>query len=356
MMDCPHIVGVCSQLPLECVAQPDITSALGAKWQGSNIQPKLVERFHRSSKVKQRHLALPLDEFFQAKNFAERNDAYIRVGLDISERAIRNLLDEYQISAQQINQIFFTTVTGLAIPSMDARLMNRIAFSPNLKRVPMFGLGCVAGAAGIARAADYLIGHPNDLVVLLALELCSLTFQENDTSVANAVSSGLFGDGCAAVLLAGGKRAQPNSFGPRVVDSCSFFFPDTERVMGFDVNDQGFKIVLSGDVPAIAKEKLPQCVDQMLGRHHLHRSDVAVWIAHPGGPKVLESLTDGLKLPPDALDISWESLEEVGNLSSASVLMVLQKTLERRQFRTGDYGVLLAMGPAFCAEVVLLRW
>ncbi len=356
MDEMPRIIAVSSQFPSELVSQPDITKVLSDKWRDANVKLELVERFHRSSKVNARHIAMPIEQYAAGLSFAERNDVFIRVGLEITERAVRQVLEDAGVEAKEVAQIIFTTVTGLAVPSIDARLMNRLPFSHNLKRVPMFGLGCVAGAAGIARAADYLKGHPHDLVILLSLELCSLTFQDDDTSLANMVSSGLFGDGCAAVLIAGGKRAQTLQAGPKVIDSSSHFFPNSERVMGFDINDKGFKIVLSGDVPKIAEEELPPCIDHMLARHHLHRNDVAAWIAHPGGPRVLDALVSGLKLAPNALELSVESLQEVGNLSSASVLMVLEKTLARRTFRSGDIAVLLAMGPAFCAEVVLLTW
>lgn len=358
MDDFARIVGVSSHFPEECVEQPRITDLINRKWQNSDVQTALIEKFHRSSRVNARHMAMAFDAYQAKTTFAERNDAYIRVGLDISEKAVTHLLSNAKVEANDIAQIIFTTVTGLAVPSMDARLMNRLPFSPNTKRVPLFGLGCVAGAAGIARAADYLKGHPDELVLLIALELCSLTFQDDDVSMANIVSSGLFGDGCAAVLLAGCRRVDTFSAtaAPKIVDSCSFFFPDSERVMGFDFNEKGFKIVLSGDVPQIAQRYLPDCVNQMLSKHHLHRNDVAAWIAHPGGPRVLEALTAGLNLLPDALAFSYESLAEVGNLSSASVLLVLEKTLTHKKFRAGDYAVLLAMGPAFCAEVVLLKW
>lgn len=352
----PHIVGVASAFPSEFVPQSSITDAVTEKWRDSGVKMAVVEKFHRSSMVQSRHVAVPIEKYRSGMSFGERNDAFISTGLEITEKAVNHLFEREQVAPSDIGLIISTTVTGLAVPTIEARLMNRIAFSPSTKRLPLFGLGCVAGAAGIARAGDYLKGHPDQLVLLLSLELCSLSFQGEDVSVANMVSSGLFGDGCAAALLAGAERAKTLKPGPAIVDSCSFFFPDSERVMGFDITDLGFKIVLSGDVPQIAQEKLPPCIDQLLERHHLHRNDIAAWIAHPGGPRVLEALIKGLKIAPNALELSYESLAEVGNLSSASVLLVLEKTLARKTFQSGNYAVLLAMGPAFCAEAVLLRW
>lgn len=351
-----HIIGVETVFPPYLVEQGNLTDAIKEKWQDQAINTRVVDKLHNASQVKKRHLARSVGDCVKDSTFAERNGAFIEVGVDLAEKAVGGLLAKVGVDAREISQIIFTTVTGLAVPSIDARLMNKMPFSPHCKRVPIFGLGCVAGAAGIARAADYLRGNPDDLVVLLALELCSLTFQNYDISMANIVASGLFGDGAAAVLLAGNNRAQSLNQGPRILDSRSFFFPNSERVMGWDITEHGFKIVLSAEVPSIAKEQIPRCVDDLLASHHIHRSDVAAWIAHPGGPKVMEGLSQGLQLPPDALRISQESLSEEGNLSSASVLLILQKTLLQKTFRPGDIGVMLAMGPAFCAEVVLLQW
>jgi alkylresorcinol/alkylpyrone synthase len=252
--------------------------------------------------------------------------------------------------------IMTTTVTGVAVPSLDARLMNRIPFARSLKRVPLFGLGCLAGVAGLARASEYLRAYPCQTAVLLAVELCSLTMQPDDGSIANIVSSGLFGDGAAAVLLAGAKHPLSEGACPHVLDSRSRFFPNTERVMGWDVVDTGFKVVLSPEVPKLARTELPELVDGLLAAHGLRRDDVRTWIAHPGGPAVADAITEGLGLSPDALALSRKSLAEVGNLSSASALFLLDEVRTTQCPEPGSYGVMLAMGPAFCAEAVLLQW
>jgi alkylresorcinol/alkylpyrone synthase len=351
-----HIVAVHSAFPAHQATQAEITEILKKGWKQSRSVNNVIDRLHRSVLVKKRHLSMPVDTYANEQSFAYRNQAFIDIGVDLAERCVRELLLKAHVEPQAISQIIFTTVTGIAVPSIDARLMNRLAFSPHVKRTPIFGLGCVGGAAGLARAADYLVGHPDDLVVLLSLELCSLTFQKKDLSIANMIACGLFGDGAAAVLLAGNQHALAKSCLPKIVDNRSFFFPQSEDVMGWQVTDDGFKIILNADVPKIALEKIPSCVDEVLKSHRLHCSDIASWIAHPGGPKVIQALIDGLKLPKDALEISYDTLAEYGNLSSASVLLILEKTIESRQFRSGDYGMVFAMGPGFCAELVVLRW
>jgi alkylresorcinol/alkylpyrone synthase len=290
------------------------------------------------------------------EGFKAKNSAWISCALDLGETVLCDLLDKADMKPEEISQILFTTVTGISVPSIDARLMNRIPFSPHLKRVPLFGLGCVAGAAGTARLADYLQGHPGEAAILLSIELCSLTIQPEDFSIANIISSGLFGDGGAAVLMVGDEHPKAVGPLPRVVDSRSILFPDTEAVMGWDVGDAGLKIVLSAEVASIAESQLRPGVEAFLGEHGLSIEDIQHWIAHPGGPKVIQAIEAGLGLSPHALDLSRESLAAVGNISSTSVLLILEETLSRYQPKPGTHGLLMAMGPAFCAELVLLQW
>ena len=226
-----------------------------------------------------------------------------------------------------------TSVTGIAAPSLDARLVQRLGLRPDVKRIPVFGLGCVAGAAGIARLHDYLVGHPREVAVLLSVELCSLTVQRDDDSMANLVGSGLFGDGAAAVVHGRRRRAAAGRGRPRrrpqVVATRSRFFADTERVMGWDIGGSGFRIVLSPGVADVVRDHLPAEVDDFLAAQGLTRADVARWVAHPGGPRVLEALQESLG---PRRRTRWprpgQSLADVGNLSSSSVLHVLAATLD----------------------------
>jgi alkylresorcinol/alkylpyrone synthase len=177
--------------------------------------------------------------------------------------------------------------------------------------------------------------------------------------VANLIASGLFGDGAAAVVLGGGERARPATCataGPRILATRSVFYPESERVMGWDMVDTGFKIVLSAGVPEIVYKYIGNDVDSFLKAHQLDRSRIRHFIAHTGGPKVLQAFAEALALPHGALQRSWDSLEKVGNLSSASVLFVLRETLDANEAKPGDLGLLLAMGPGFCSELVLLQW
>ena len=225
-----------------------------------------------------------------------------------------------------------TSVTGIAAPSLDALLVARLGLRPDVKRIPVFGLGCVAGAAGIARLNDYLVGHPDDVAVLVSVELCSLTVQRDDASMPNIVASGLFGDGAAAVIMVGSRRAaRMGLHGPTVVASRSRMYPDTTRTMGWDIGASGFRIVLSAGVPEVITRYLGDDVSDFLADHDLKTTDIGAWVAHPGGPRVLEAMQSALDLHDGQLDVTWRSLARIGNLSSASVLHVLHDTLDGRR-------------------------
>jgi alkylresorcinol/alkylpyrone synthase len=353
----PSIAAVTHVFPNHYYPQEILLDALRKHWTKVHSNLNRLEQIHHNVGVNGRHLALPLEEYEKLQGFEAKNNAWIRSALDLGESVLCNLFEKAEMQPDQVSQLIFTTVTGVCVPSIDARLMNRIPFSPNLKRVPLFGLGCVAGAAGLARLTDYLRGHPDEAAILLSIELCSLTIQPDDFSIANIISSGLFGDGAAAVLMVGHDHPRrAGSSMPRVLDSRSIFFPNTEHIMGWEVVDSGLKISLSADVTEVAETHLRPGVEAFLGEHGLSIADIKHWIAHPGGPKVIQAIETGLGLSEHALDLSRESLAAAGNLSSASVLLILEDTLSRFQPEPGTYGLLMAMGPAFCAELVLLQW
>jgi alkylresorcinol/alkylpyrone synthase len=350
------IAGVGKAFPPNYYDQETLLAALRERWADRHFNTERLERLHQNVLVGGRHLALPIEEYAGLTTWGKANDAWIRVAQEVGAAAVLEALERAGLSPADVDALIFVTVTGVATPSIDARLMNRLGLPPRVKRMPIFGLGCVAGAAGIARAADYVKGFPDQVAVLLSVELCSLTLQPEDLSIPNLIASGLFGDGAAAVVVTGEDRPAGETSGPRIVATRSVFYPDSERVMGWDISETGFKIVLSGDVPVVAREKLRPDVDAFLADQGLTRADIGSWVCHPGGPKVLEAMQESLELPPGALDVTWRSLREVGNLSSTSVLLVLEETLANHRPPPGSYGMLLAMGPGFCSELVLLQW
>lgn len=348
----PHIIGVSTAFPPNYYAQKELMQALLALSREGLDEPRARKLF-AGVKVEGRHLALPLPRYAELNGFGERNREWLRVALELGERAVREALERGGIAANEIQLFASSSVTGLAVPSLEARLMNRLGFAGDCRRVPLFGLGCVAGAAGIARVSDYLEGHPTHAALLLCVELCSLTFQPDDTSVANLVACGLFGDGAACVLLVGDEHPLASTAKLQVQGTRSVLFPNTEGVMGWDIVDTGFRIVLTNQVPELARTALPHNIRKFLSEHGLHPSQITRWVAHPGGPAVIDAMETGLELPRGTLDESRDCLARIGNLSSASVLVILQESMAAEQER--GPAVLLAMGPGFCAELVLLR-
>jgi len=333
--------------------QKVITAKLQERWSQHLPRPETLSRLHTRCGVTRRNLVLPLDAYDSVRTWGQANDLWIEAAQSLGREAICRAITPAGLMPGDIDALFFVSVTGVASPSIDARLVNRMRLSPRIKRVPMFGLGCVAGAAGLARAADYVRAFPDQVAVVLAVELCSLTWQRDDLSVANLISTGLFGDGAAAVLVAGSKAGFS---GPEIIATRSVFYPNTQDVMGWNISEDGFRIVLSPDVPNVIRENLGADVDSFLEDHGVRRDEIASWIIHTGGPRVLEAVADALDLKDGALDASWDSLQKVGNLSSASVLVVLEEFLAHRRGEPGTYSVLAAMGPGFCSELLLLRW
>ncbi len=355
------IAAVAGVLPEHRYAQAELTQTLADLAGLPADKVATLARIHSNAGVDHRHLALAIEDYAVATtSFDRANDAFIRVATDLSERAMTVALAAAGVEPHDVDVIISMTVTGLAVPSLDARLCARMPLRTDLKRIPIVGLGCVGGAAGIARARDYLQGHPDEVVVVLSVELCSLTLQRDDTSMANLIASGLFGDGGAAVVMFGERAAARHrrvstAPAPQVISSRSRMYARTERAMGWDVGASGLRIVLGAEVPDLVRDHVRADVDAHLALHDLARSDIGWWVAHPGGPKVLDALAQALEVPPSALGVTWRSLAAIGNLSSSSVLHVLSDTLTDHPPEPGSWGVMMAMGPGFCLETVLLQ-
>ncbi|MBB5633171.1 alkylresorcinol/alkylpyrone synthase [Cryobacterium mesophilum] len=351
-----RIVAVAPELPEYVYAQADITRELAPLISADPAQRVILERMHASTGIGTRHTALPLDRYRDLGPFGDTNDIFITVATNLAERALASALDSARLRARDVDFIMFTSVTGISAPSIDALLIPRLGLRSDVKRLPSFGLGCVAGAAGIARVHDYLVGHPSDIGVLISVELCSLTLQRADATMANFVATGLFGDGASAVVLAGEDAVVPGpraATGPRVVDTKSAFYPDSAAVIGWNVKASGFEIVLTAGVADLIEKHFPEEVRSFLAGNGLTVDDIGCWLAHPGGPRVLEAFGTALGLPRSAFALSWASLEKVGNLSSSSVLHVLADAGTQP---AGTRGVLFALGPGVSAEFVLLEW
>jgi alkylresorcinol/alkylpyrone synthase len=340
------VAAVAIEFPPHRVDQREALSGL------TNFGGPQFDRFGASAGVENRRISLPLSQYGQLSGFTEANEIFIETALELGERALLSAFDAAKVRPSDVDIVFSTTVTGLAVPTLEARLANRVGLRPDVKRVPLFGLGCVAGAAGVARMHDYLLAFPDHVAVLLAVELCSLTLQRDDYSIANLVATSLFGDGAGAVVA---KGSALTPMGPRVLATRSRLYPDTEEVMGWNIGSNGFQIKLSPEVATVAEKYLGEDVTNFLADHGLTPPDISTWICHPGGPKVIEAVEHTLDLPVDALDHTRKSLRDNANLSSVSVLDVLRANMADPP-PPGSFGLMMAMGPGFCSELVLLAW
>lgn len=312
----------------------------------------VMEAVVDNARVNKRHLLFPLDYTIEPRSLETTTGEYkthaIRLGRDVAQRA----LEQAGVDAKQIDLLITISCTGVIIPSLDAYLINDLGFRSDVRRLPITELGCAAGAAALGRASDYLKAYPDGHVLIVAVELPSLTFQRSDNSPAHLISCVLFGDGAAGAVLRG--RPAP---GLRVVDVMSHLIPDSLDAMGFDLRDSGFHIVLSKNVPELVKREIGGVAGNFLSRNRLDRAALEFFILHPGGQKLLAFVEEELSLEPRHTAASWKVLEEYGNLSSATVLFVAKEFLAQPQLpKPGDRGLLAAFGPGFNVEMALLEW
>lgn len=298
--------------------------------------------------IERRHFCVPLEWFGEEHSFPEKNELYVRNALELSEKAVRRALDRVGAEPRDVGAVFFVSTTGIATPSLDSRLLFRLGFSRHTKRVPIWGLGCAGGAAGLARAADYVRAYPEELALLVAVELCGLTFQRGDLSKSNLVAASLFADGAAAVLLGRGA-------GPEVLDSYSTTWPDSEDVMGWDLIETGLKVRFAKSVPRIVRDRVRENLEEACERAGVRFEELRRFVVHPGGAKVLSAFEEAVGLEPGTLGAPREVLRRCGNMSSVSVLFVLERFLESYPAGSAEVGALSAFGPGFSSEHVLFR-
>ena len=310
-----------------------------------------VQQIFANAGVRQRFAVRPLEWVMTPRPLDETSREYRAQAVPLARRVAVDCLERAGLTPKDVDTLVTVSCTGLMIPSLDAYLINELGFRPDVRRLPITELGCAGGAAGLARAAELVRAHPGSNALVVAVELCSLTFQQGDGSMANVVSGALFGDGAAAALVTG-----PDAPGARVVDAVSHLFPDSYDTMGFDLRGSGLHIVLSSCVAELIRRELPEIAGRLLARNGLTRDDLSCFVLHPGGRKVLECMEEALAIPREQVASSWHVLAEYGNLSSATVLFVLDEWLMRRRPPPGARGLLGAFGPGFSAELLLLQW
>jgi alkylresorcinol/alkylpyrone synthase len=324
-----------------------------ARFAGTKLNLKKLADVFEHAQIKSRYSSVPVEWFQSPKTFLEKNQAYIENCDKLGAAAARECLDKAGVKPGQVDYIIFVSTTGLATPSIDARLINILGLQPHVRRTPVWGLGCAGGAAALSHAYHHLLGHPGERVLIVAAELCGLTFQYDDLSRSNFIATALFGDGAAAVLVAGGGT---KSEGLEVLGTRSTFWPDSLDVMGWNMMNTGMQVVFSQSIPRIVGERSRGDIDSFLAGHGKTLADISHLIVHPGGAKVIEAYETALGLAPGKMDICRDVLRDYGNVSSVSVLYVLDEHLRRFPLGSGGYGLVSALGPGFCSESLLVRF
>jgi alkylresorcinol/alkylpyrone synthase len=345
MQSLPRLAAMATAVPRYRLDQEAVIERVKRLFAGAPELARVLPVFANSG-IRRRYSPAPLEWFDRPHGWADRNRLYLDASVELLETAAGRALDQAGLSVSEIGAIVVVSTTGIATPSLDALMIERLRLPPTVQRLPIFGLGCAGGALGLARAATIAAAMPDKAVLLLVVELCSLSFRRSDDAKSSIVATALFGDGAAALVL------DCRGKGPAIVAAGEHTWPHSLDIMGWDVADDGLKPIFSRDIPRLVRDRLGAAAREFLARHGLTPSAIDRFICHPGGPKVLDACEAALSLPPGSLDDGREVLANYGNMSAPTVLFVLQRVLARG----GPWrrALLSALGPGFTVGFVLL--
>lgn len=345
------IAGTAIAVPPHILTRDDVKRYIRKAFRLDDRRMEAMMAVIDHARVERRHAIFPVDYIVEPRSLAQTTAEYQEHAIRLGREAADRCLARAGMTPADVDMLVTVSCTGFMIPSLDAHLIDLMGFRPDVRRLPLTELGCAAGAMALGRAWEFVRAFPGSTVLMVSVELPTLTFQRGDLSQANLISCVLFGDGAAAAVVTG--RRAP---GPAIIDASTYTFPNSLGAMGFDLRETGFHIVLSKDVPQMIRERIRPLVDAFLARHGLTRETVAAYLLHPGGQKLLSYIEEQLELCRCDTQLSWDVLEHYGNLSSATILFILHACLVNGVQRAGDYGLAAAFGPGFSAELVLMQW
>src|SRR6202790_2908965 len=345
------IAATATALPPHKITRDDVKYYLGRVFEIPERRLDAMMAIVDHAQVHERHVIFPIDYTVEPRSLQQTNNEYMDHAIKLGREAAEKCLERAGLKADEIDLIITVSCTGFMIPSLDAHLINLMGFRSDVRRLPLTELGCAAGAMALGRAWEFVRAFPGATVLIVSVELPTLTFQRGDLSQANLISCVLFGDGAAAAVVTGREAS-----GPRILDASTYTFPQSLDAMGFDLRETGFHIVLSKDVPQMIRDRIRLVVETFLDRRGLTLDAMAAFILHPGGQKLLAYVEEQLGLCRCDTQLSWDVLGQYGNLSSATVLFVLDAWLTKKTMDPGDYGLAAAFGPGFSAELLLLQW
>lgn len=348
----PRLISIATAIPPNKVKQNE-AKVFASQLFGSHIADlnRLLPLFDNTG-IKTRYFSVPLDWFGKEHSMEEKNHIYIQSATDLGAQASRELLANTGTSPEEIDYIIYINTTGLATPSIDARLINVLGLNQNIRRTPIWGLGCAGGSAALSHAYHYLVGHPSHRVLVVSVELCGLTFIHNDFSKSNLVASALFGDGAAAALVCGDEI---ESEGLDILATQSTFYPDSLKVMGWNIISRGMQVVFDKKIPDIVSKYAAGELNAFLDRHNIAIKNVEHFLYHPGGIKVLQAYETAYGVNGNRFLLSKNTLRDFGNMSSVTALFVIKHYLEKYGFGNPGYSVVSALGPGFCSESLLIK-
>jgi len=351
----PHILSIETAVPPHRVSQNTAREFARRIFRDSRLDVERLMPIFANTQVQHRHFCVPPEWFDAPHGFREKNKIYREQALALAESGVRRLLQETGIDASAIGHIFFVSTTGLATPSIDAHLFNRLPFRADIRRTPIWGLGCAGGVGGLSRAYDWLRAYPDSLALVISLELCGLTFIRNDLSKSNFVATSLFADGCGLALLAGDNYPRQNDISLQVLAGSSVTWPDSLGVMGWEIHDGGLKVIFSKSIPQIVQKLSRPALQEFLQENNLDFANIDFFLSHPGGAKVIQAYEEALVLGGEQTSDMKAVLRNYGNMSSATVFFVLKHFLQSERYRRGARALLTALGPGFSMEMLLAR-
>lgn len=347
-----YIVQAVTSYPQHVVKQSAVHHLLTSLWPDKK---ESIYRIEDNHSIESRNFSLPLNYYCDLEDVGKRNVIWKAEACRLQKENIQKILDEEKIDIADIGLIASATTSGLAVPSLEALMMNQFPFCPLTKRLPLFGLGCLGGVAGINRVNDYLRGHPKKAALLMVTELSSLNFQMADDSLTNLIGTTSYGDGSGAVLLVGDEHPLAEAALFEIMSSESVFYPETERLMGLDMVQSGFQLVISSDIPSLIKARVGKSIEEFLGKNKITKKDINFYMAHPGGSSIMNALCEAMMIEREQMALSWESWSQYGDASAASIINVIEKTSTAENVTRNNLGLMIALGPAFSLELSLLK-
>lgn len=348
----PRLVSVATAVPAHRIGQSVAAAFARAKFAAALPDVERLMPVFTHAGIDTRYFAVPAEWFLEQHDLAERSSIYASEATRLSQQAATAAMEQAGLAPAAIDYVIYVNTTGLATPSIDARLINRLGLRPDVRRTPIWGLGCAGGVAGLSHAYHYALAHPGARILVVAAELCGLTFLPDDMSTANLVATALFADGVAAAIVSGDEHVGP---GLEILGTRSRLYPDSLDVMGWTVLQEGLQVVFAQRIPDIVRETAAAEIGDFLAAHGYSIADVDAFLLHPGGTKVLAAYAQALGLAADRLDLSRGVLRDYGNMSSATALFVIERHLQEHGIAQGGLGLVSALGPGFSAESLLLR-